>query len=209
MKSLFFALFSIGMFTAFLPVKPDAFAVERSSFSYTIDPESKLFLEGSSNVIDFTCHCTSSLQGGRVTMTQQDNGFTFLNSLLQLPVQALDCGNRTMNKDMYEALAADKHPFVEIQLLSVKAHGHKLFGECHEWEDLQARLRLKIAGEAREVIMHVRGTHLGYQRYRFVGAKPIYLTNFNIEPPRAMMGAIRVDNCITINMDLVLILSAE
>ena len=209
MKSLFFALFSLGMFTAFLPVKPDSLKVERSSFSYTIDPESKLYLEGSSNVVDFTCHCTSSLQGGRFTMIGQGNGFTFLNSTLKVPVEALDCGNRTMNKDMYEALSADKHPLVEIQLLSVKAHDHKLFGECHEWEDLQARLRLTIAGEAREMIMHVRGTHLGYQRYRFVGAKPIYLTNFNIEPPRAMLGAIRVDNCITINMDLVLALSAE
>lgn len=204
-----FALFSIGIFTAFLPVKLDTVLAEPSSFSYTIDPESKLYLEGSSNVIDFTCNCTSSLQGGRFTMAGQDNSFTFLNSILRLPVQALDCGNRTMNKDMYEALAADKHPFVEIQLLSVRAHDHQLFGECHEWEDLQARLSLKIAGQAREVIMHVRGTHLGYQRYRFVGAKPILLTNFNIEPPRAMLGAIRVDNSIKINMDLVLLLSAE
>lgn len=209
MKSLFFALFSMGLFTAFLPVKPDSFPLERTSFSYTIDPESKLFLEGSSNVIDFTCHCTSSLQGGRGMITKQESGFTFLNSILKLPVQALDCGNRTMNKDMYDALAAEEHPFVEIQLLSVRAHDHQLFGECHEWENLQARLLLKIAGEAREVIMHVRGTHLGYQRYRFVGAKPIYLTHFNIEPPRAMLGAIRVDDCIRINMDLVLALSAD
>lgn len=210
MKSLLFALFSIGIFTAFLPVKSDPVFAERSSFYYTIDSDSKLYLEGSSNVVDFTCRCTSSLQGGRFTMaTEQGNGFSFVNSLLKLPVQALDCGNRVMNKDMYEALAADEHPFVSIQLLSVKAHDHKLFGECHEWEDLQARLRLTIAGEAREVIMHIRGTHLGYQRYRFVGAKPIYLTDFNIEPPRAMMGAIRVDNSITINMDLVLVLSAD
>jgi len=209
MKSLFFALFSIGLFTAFLPVKPEAVSLDSTSFSYVIDPESKLFLEGSSNVVDFACHCTSSLQGGRGMITEQDNGFTFLNSVLKLPVQALDCGNRVMNKDMYEALAAEEHPFVEIQLLSVRAHDHQLFGECHEWENLQARLMLKIAGEAREVIMHVRGTHLGYQRYRFVGAKPIYLTNFNIEPPRAMLGAIRVDDCIRINMDLVLVLSAE
>ncbi|WP_367391245.1 YceI family protein [Lewinella sp. LCG006] len=210
MKSLFFALFSIGVFTAFLSMKPDTLWQNRTSFSYTIDPESKLFLEGSSNVVDFTCHCTSSLQGGRGSMVEeQGNGFSFVNSILQLPVQALDCGNRTMNKDMYEALAADKHPFVEIQLLSVKAHDHQLFGECHEWEDLQARLRLKIAGETREMVMHVRGTHLGYQRYRFVGAKPIYLTHFNIEPPRAMLGAIRVDDCIKINMDLVLVLSAD
>jgi hypothetical protein len=209
MKSLFFALFSIGLFTAFLPVKPEAVSLDSTSFSYVIDPESKLFLEGSSNVVDFACHCTSSLQGGRGMITEQDNGFTFLNSVLKLPVQALDCGNRVMNKDMYVALAAEEHPFVEIQLLSVRAHDHQLFGECHEWENLQARLMLKIAGEAREVIMHVRGTHLGYQRYRFVGAKPIYLTNFNIEPPRAMLGAIRVDDCIRINMDLVLVLSAE
>jgi len=209
MKSLFFALFSIGLFTAFLPVKPEAVSLDSTSFSYVIDPESKLFLEGSSNVVDFACHCTSSLQGGRGMITEQDNGFTFLNSVLKLPVQALDCGNRVMNKDMYEALAAEEHPFVEIQLLSVRAHDHQLFGECHEWENLQARLMLKIAGEAREVIMHVRGTHLGYQRYRFGGAKPIYLTNFNIAPPRAMLGAIRVDDCIRINMDLVLVLSAE
>ena len=186
MKSFLFALFSIGVFTAFLPAGFAPVSLDGSSFSYTIDPESKLYLEGSSNVVDFTCHCTSSLQGGRFTMAAEEgNGFTFVNSLLKLPVQALDCGNRVMNKDMYEALAADKHPSVDIQLLSVKAHDHKLFGECHEWEDLQARLRLTIAGEAKEVIMHIRGTHLGYQRYRFVGAKPIYLTNFNIEPPSA------------------------
>ena len=209
MKSLFFALFSIGVFTAFLPVNPDASPAGLNSFSYSIDPESLLYLEGSSNVINFACHCISSLPGGRFTMTEQDKGFKFLNSVLKLPVQSLDCGNRTMNKDMYEALAANEHPYVEIQLLSVTAHDHQLFGECHEWEDLQARLRLKIAGVALEVVMHVRSTHLGDQRYRFVGAKPIYLTNFNIEPPRAMLGAIRVDDCIKINMDLVLALSAD
>lgn len=178
-----------------------------NSFSYSIEADSKLYLEGSSNVMDFTCDCTKPTGNGRFSIQLSPDGYVFENSPLQIPVRELDCGNRGMNRDMYDALKAEHHPTISIKPVAVKTTNKNVLSKCDEWSDMSVDLQLNIAGVTQTVSMQVKGAHLGYQLYRFVGHKAIYLTDFGIEPPRALLGAIRVDNCVTINMDLLLRLS--
>ena len=177
------------------------------TYSYTIEPESTITLDGTSNVVDFTCECTSSLGSGQFSMLPQGTGFSFTNSAMEVPVKALDCGNRTMNRDMYEALKSDQYPILTVRLLNVKSVADEAFAQCDEWEHFQVTMRLTIAGVSRNVQMQIKGAHLGYNLYRFTGSQPIYMTDYCIDPPRALLGTIRVDNCITIKMDLQLRLS--
>lgn len=178
-----------------------------NAYHYQIEPASKLFLEGSSNVVDFTCDCTTELQGGQLEISEANQKYTFQNSILQLPVKSLDCGNRVMNRDMYDALDAEQYSSITVRLLSVHDLAPNAFTVCDEWYELTAKIELTIAGECRSVLMDIQAANLGYQLYHFRGRKAIYLTDFNIDPPRALLGTIRVDNCITINMDLQIRLS--
>ena len=179
-----------------------------TNYSYVIEPESKLFLEGTSNVVDFTCECTNPSGSGHLSIQMAAPAYRFQNGSLQLPVKELDCGNRPMNKDMYEALKAEQYPHISIQPLSVRAIDQAAFSNCDEWANISVELQLTIAGVSRKVPMEVRGAHLGYELYRFKGSQAIYLTDYGIDPPRALLGAIRVDNCVTINVDLFLRLTA-
>lgn len=173
-----------------------------NSYNYSIEPDSKLYLEGSSNVVDFTCDCTNPSGNGQFSFRLRPEGYLFENSVLDIPVKELDCGNRPMNRDMYDALKADQHPSITIQPLRVKSLTKNALSECEEWSNLSVDLQLDIAGVSRTISMEIRGAHLGYQLYRFIGSQAIYLTDFDIDPPKALLGAIKVDNCITINMDL-------
>ena len=178
-------------------------------YVYEIEPESRLFLEGSSNVVDFTCDCTSRLGSGQFSIQAQQGTYRFSNGELRLPVAVLDCGNRAMNRDMYEALKADQHPTISVKLVQVDAPSPNTLTQCNEWKTFHADLLLTIAGIARTVKMEVHGAHLGYQLYHFRAKQAIYLTDYGIDPPRALLGTVRVDNCITINMDLQVRVTAE
>lgn len=179
-----------------------------NSYNFTIEPDSKLYLEGSSNIVDFTCGCTNPSGNGRFSFELKPGGYLFENSALKIPVNELDCGNRAMNRDMYDALQSEQHPSISIQLLGVQSHEENLLSECEQWSNLNVDLRLKIAGVSQMVSMQVQGAYLGYELYQFIGNQAIYLTDFGIDPPRALLGAIKVDNCITINMNLFVRLSS-
>ncbi len=190
------------------PQKPEQISQQwANSYNYSIEPDSKLYLEGSSNVVDFTCDCTDPSGNGRFSFRLKPEGYLFENSTLEIPVQELDCGNRPMNRDMYDALKAEQYPSIAIQPLRVKSLAQNALSKCEEWSNINIDLQLSIAGVSRIVSMEIQGAHLGYQLYRFIGNQAIYLTDFGIDPPKALLGAIKVDNCITINMDLLVRLS--
>ncbi|MEZ4983838.1 MAG: YceI family protein [Saprospiraceae bacterium] len=130
----------------------------------------------------------------------------FTNAVLKLPVKDMDCGNRMMNKDMYNTLAAEQYPHIRIALREVSQVNTPSLDTCNEWEQFTAVIQLTIAGTTRTHSMPVRGAHQGLQRYTFKGRHTIRLTDFGIEPPTAMLGAVKVKNEMTINMNLIVVL---
>ncbi|MFM8439542.1 MAG: hypothetical protein ACKOAX_13785, partial [Candidatus Kapaibacterium sp.] len=68
--------------------------------------------------------------------------------------------------------------------------------------DVVAMATLTITDVCKPIVMDVRGIRLSADRYRFVCSKNVRMTDFNVSPPTALFGLIKVNDDIRINLDI-------
>lgn len=173
---------------------------------FTVEDSSKLFLKGSTNINTFKCDCKEQFSTYSMTMTETESGqkVQFSDTRLRIPSSRFDCGNRLMNKDMFETLKGDKYPHIQIELMDATQLSGKKLGEAEDWVPMKATTTISIAGVQKVVKMDVLGKKISQGRYQFKGNKDIFLSDYRLEPPSPMMGLVQVNDLITIHLDLVI-----
>ncbi|MCB9284421.1 MAG: YceI family protein [Lewinellaceae bacterium] len=172
---------------------------------FTVEDSSKLYLQGSTNINTFRCDCKEQFSTYSMTMTETESGqkVQFSDTKLRIPSSRFDCGNRLMNKDMFETLKGDKYPQIQIELMDATQLSGKKMGEATDWVPMKATTAITIAGIEKVVKMDVLGKKIAQGRFQFKGNKDIYLSDYRLEPPSPMMGLVQVNDVITIHLDLV------
>jgi len=171
-------------------------------YSYAIESGSKLSIEGTSNINSFECFCKDNIPP-KTTKIQVVNPTTirFQNASLSLRTKALDCDNNKMNSDLCDALKADDYPNIIIQVHDAQIIRGTLDDEV-AGADLRMQASMIITDISKKVTLDVQAKKVGPGRYRFVCAKKLKMTDFNIDPPTALFGLIRVRDEITVNIDI-------
>ncbi len=158
---------------------------------YTFKPTSKIWVEGTSTVHDFTCKVSS------FTGAVEADGVAGLKKVdVSIPVKQLDCGNKTMDGKMYDALKQSAHPAISYTLVSAEATGGP---QKHQ---LQTTGKLRMAGAERTVSMKVEGAVQPDGQIRFTGSLPVSLKEFDMKPPTAALGAIKVGDQVVVRFDV-------
>lgn len=190
----------------FLLLLPWSMGYELPTQHIEFHSTSSLSISGSSNVNKFACKCEQTLHPMRVDLQVQpgDQLARFTGAVLVLKTRALDCGHKGMNKDMYQTLEADQHPTIDIRLEAVRYQPGYSPEFCSEWVTMLASADLTVAGHTNRVHLEIQGRQVGDDQYRFKSQLPIRMTDFGIEPPTALLGLVKVDNEITIHLDLTL-----
>ncbi len=172
---------------------------------FQIEETSKLSIAGSSNVNQFVCECKQNFPKNvlNLRISEDGNAALFEDAVLRIQTKKLDCKHRVMNQDMYKTLQADEHPYISIQLESVEKLPRTSLRALTGWAELTANVTMTIAGTSRGETLTIQARYIGSQEFRFRSEKKILMTDFGVRPPTAMLGLIKVDNSITINMDLV------
>ena len=115
-----------------------------------------------------------------------------------IPVNAIDCRNRTMNGHLREALRGGDHPEIGFELASYTVTGEStLLGEG----------TLTVAGRPTPIRVEASYTR-GEGTLRVQGQKALLMTELGVEPPTLMFGTLKVHDRITIAFDLVIQQSA-
>lgn len=171
-------------------------------YSYTIESGSKLSIEGTSNINSFECFCKDNIPP-KTAKLQIVNPTTirFQNASLSLRTKALDCDNNKMNSDLCDALKADDYPNIIIQFHDALIVRGSL-DDAVSGADLRMQASMIITDVTKKVTLDVTAKKLGPGRYKFVCAKKLKMTDFNIDPPTALFGLIRVRDEITVNIDI-------
>lgn len=153
----------------------------------TLEPGSKLWLAGTSNVKDFRC------DAGTFASNVTSNGSVVAKARITVPVAKLECGNGKMNEHMRKALKLEEFPNVEYALTSYKAEGAKavLLGS------------LTIAGTTKNIEIPATIQKEG-SVVRVQATKVINMTEWAVKPPSLMMGALKVKPLVTIGFDVTL-----
>jgi hypothetical protein len=191
-----FILISI---TALLPVLPLAAQSFRHA-TFKVDKQSELRILGESNVNSFTCIIRQYFDetNFRFNARMEEGRIHFQQTKLMLHARLCDCGHRIMNKDMRQALQVDQHPFISIELESFHTNEAMDNGPLTG----TARTRITLAGTSRRISLPVRIRPTESGQWLFQASAPMRMSDFNVEPPVAMLGMVKAKDEIIIEIDL-------
>jgi polyisoprenoid-binding protein YceI len=168
----------------------------------SLQPQSKLWIEGTSTVRGFSCKAgvVNALVDTRGTgaVTQILGGDKAVLAMdLKVPAEKLDCGNGTMNEHMLKALKADENPTILFRLVSYDIAR----GQGAATGTLRGVLTL--GGVQKPMTIVAEGKPEGDQ-LRVTGQAEVKMTDFDLKPPTLMFGRIKVNENVMVKFDLLL-----
>jgi hypothetical protein len=184
------------------------FTTERTSkslYNVYIEDNSRLFIEGSSNVNTFECNskdrCAPLIAG--ILLNETGDTVRLTNAMLELRTKNLDCANSKMNSDLCEAMKAEQYPTIKIDLLGAMTSSGTRFDDIgNEWKSLKALAAITITNVTKRVVLEVRARRIEGNKFRFMSVKEVRMTDYNVQPPEVMLGMIKVNNLIKLNIDI-------
>lgn len=178
----------------------------------SLQPGSKLWLTGTSTVhdyksqatkLDVTFTCDPALWPTAATGSDAIEGLIRAKGVSAIDVvvgvTGLRSGKDGLDKNMYKALLAEKHPEIRFKLVAYE------FGAAHDTAGtaIDARGTLTVAGVDREIAIPATLRREG-DTLRLRGSVPLLMTQFGIKPPKMMLGTIKTSDKVVVHVDLVI-----
>ena len=182
--------------------KPVSASIAASVTRLPVRTDSRLWLEGSSNVRDWTCRATSMEASIDLIAAAGTRGSLDPSAVrgvtVRVPVRMLKCGDRHMEAEMYTALKSPKPPAESF----ITATLERLPAASTAIGSVEVQGQLTIAGVERTVTMTVTSDMLSDGTHRARGTVPILMTDFGIKPPRPWGGILRTSNKVLIQFEI-------
>lgn len=152
----------------------------------------KVFIDGTSNLHDWTTEATSPAVRGSFeiasTGVQKIEGLTVTFQVKNIK----STKGSTMDNNTHKALKEDKHPQITF-----KATDYKIDGQ-----NITAMGTLEIAGKRNPVTIKAKAVKNSKGGLTVSGQHPLKMTDYGIDPPKALMGTMKTGNDITIRFSL-------
>lgn len=173
------------------------------SFKYQLAADSKISISGSSNVNEFICStCQEYFPAeGIMSVNETTNQVSFQFTSINIPVKSVNCDNHAMEFDMSKALRSDIFPYITLTIRQVTSIDKKPVS-LSKPTSLLVIADLRIAGKTKTQNIKITGSSKSASSLYFYGTHTFKLTDFDIDPPTALFGVIKVKDDITINFDL-------
>ncbi|MEQ8928144.1 MAG: hypothetical protein RLO81_20175 [Fulvivirga sp.] len=178
-----------------IPIKSNSQSVTKTM---VIEEESTFKISGKSSVNSFDCHIIQGFCGESVSVSYNVQATTvkFSNTKFSIPVKQFDCGSKFITRDMKETLKAEDHPFMEFELISIRN-----FDDLN-CENSKAETLVTIAGITNRYLLNYDISKLDEVSYRIKLNSTFDINDFNLDPPTALMGLIKVDETIGVSLTL-------
>lgn len=181
--------------------RPVSASIAASATRVPVRSDSRLWLEGSSNVRDWTCKATvmdATIDINPVGARGSPDPNSVRSVLVRVPVRMLKCGDRHMEAEMYAALKAPKPPAESF----ITATLERLPVISAAAGSVEVQGQLMIAGVERTVTMTLMSDLLPDGTHRARGSVPILMTDFGIKPPRPWGGILKTRNKVLIQFEI-------
>ena len=167
-----------------------------------LQPQSRLWIDGTSTIRSFTC------KAAEVNAVVEVNGANVIPSLLTgekgvkavqvtVPAEKMDCGNGKMNDHMRNALKVSDNPTITFSLTNydVTKNADGISGTINGTLDLggvKKPISLQATGAPVGDMLHVSGVY------------ELRMTDYGLKPPSLMFGRIKVGETVKVGFDLLL-----
>lgn len=164
--------------------------------------ESQLWFDGKSTIRDWSCKATAiegKLEAPSATPVADVLAAkkAVRTATLNFPTAKLDCDNGTMNKHMRNALNADTHKSITFTLTDYELSAAK---------PVSGTLRgtLAINGVTQPITLAAQFAGEADGTLRVTGSHDLNMTEWSVEPPKLMLGTLKVKETVTVRFDLLL-----
>lgn len=153
--------------------------------------ESEMIIYGTSNVHDWEVDA-EEFNGNAEIILEEDSLVSITDLQFNVMVEGIKSGKGGMDKKMYGALNPKKYSTITFVL-----------AEVVEMTDstLLANGELTISGVTNEIQMEVVYEILEDGSLSFKGSHPITMSDYDVDPPKAMFGAIKAGDDVTVTFD--------
>jgi polyisoprenoid-binding protein YceI len=186
---------TVAAFFAMITLVVAGWQIQLTPERFVVETESKLWVEGTSTLHDYRCD-VGSFDGAFVSSDTGSPIATLTEASIRVPVAAMDCGSGQMNRRMTSALKANRHAEISYALERVEVV------ESAGTKTLKAVGRLTMAGATQQITMNLEGVQQADGRLRFQGQTALSMAAFGIDPPTAMLGAVRTGDQVTVHFDV-------
>jgi polyisoprenoid-binding protein YceI len=169
----------------------------------TLQPESRLWVEGTSTMRSFTCKAVvleadvAAAAPGAVSAVLA--GEKAVKSVeVRVPAKRMDCGNGTMNAHMYKALKVEQHDAITFRVASYEV------GRAGDGVRGTLTGTLTLGGVQKPITVTATGRGGGDGVLRVAGTHELKLSDYGLKAPSLMMGTMKVGDVVKVGFDLVL-----
>jgi polyisoprenoid-binding protein YceI len=168
-----------------------------------LQPQSKLWIDGTSNVRAFTCTTTAFQTRVEANVADAVSAVAAGTKAVQtaeltVPAASLDCKNGTMNEHMLKALKADANPTITFRVTSYDV------AKAGNGVDGTAKGELTLGGVTKPITVTAHAAPQAGGALRLTGSQEIRMTEFGLKPPTLMMGTMKVEDRVKVGFDLLL-----
>lgn len=161
--------------------------------SYRQSGSTVFTIAGTSTMHDWTMTSQGATYSASIEVNADGTPSKFTSVTVTLPAESLKSHEKAMDKNAYKSLNTDKYKDITFQLTSSKIAGKTI--TCNG--------NLTIAGTTKaidvDVTYEVKNSTLVCK-----GSKKLKMTEFKVEPPTFMFGAIKTGDDITVTFEVTL-----
>jgi len=188
---------------ALVTLLPALIAATRRELTLDLQPESRLWLAGTSTVRAFQCQAVTfdakvaSANGDAVTaILAGEKAVT--NVEVTVPTEKLDCRNSTMNEHMRKALKTKDFPTAVFRASS--------YDLARGTDSISVTLTgsLTLGGVEKPITIKAQAKPGPNGTLIVSGTREVRMTEFGLKPPTLMLGTLKVDEKVTVGFDVVL-----
>jgi hypothetical protein len=165
-----------------------------------VQPSSTLQIEGTTNINSYECDIIRYT--GSDTLVLHEGGRNirpvFVKGAVELDATSCDCGMAPMTSDFRKAINSKEYPSIIIDFISFERM--PVYGSAPD--KFKGILKISIGGVTKlfEVKCSINATPAGI--IHLVGTRAFNFSDFNITPPRRMLGAVKVNESLTVSFHL-------
>jgi polyisoprenoid-binding protein YceI len=169
----------------------------------SVGSESKLWVEGTSNLHGWSCKATTldasiDLDAALASQIATAPPKALKRVEVKVPVKSLKCGHDAMDNNLYKALKANESTDISYILATFEA----VPGDVKDTFTLHTVGSLTVAGAENKIAMDVIASRLPDGSVLAKGVVPIKMTDFGIKPPTAIFGRLKTGNEVRVNFEL-------
>lgn len=162
-----------------------------------LEPPTRLFLEGDSNVRRWSCD-SSELRLTSFVETGTDGEAPAVRSLVfELEVASLRCGDEHMEAKLRESLKAEQFPVIRYRLGGARLVRTGPAGQHF----ILTRGTLTVAGVERQVDLLVLASASPRGDLRALGSLALRMSDFGVDPPSAFLGLVQSKDELLVRFD--------